>query len=114
MKIYTRNDGFEVQDASGNKPLADICLAYGGDEANWTDVTTAREQAIAAEKAAYDANKLKREAQARLDAIDKEAGCGRAVREALISLGKKGFNNKFETLEAEAAILRAQLQKEIT
>ena len=44
---------------------------------------------------------------ARLVEIDREAGC-RAVREALIALGQKGFNNKIETLEAEAAAIRTK------
>ena len=46
---------------------------------------------------------------ARLQAIDKEAGCGRSVREILIGDGKKGFNNKLQTLEAEAIVIRARL-----
>lgn len=45
--------------------------------------------------------------QIRLMEIDREVG-PRAVREALIALGQKGFNNKVETLEAEAAVLRAR------
>jgi hypothetical protein len=44
---------------------------------------------------------------ARLLEIDREVG-PRAVREALIALGHKGFNNKVETLEAEAAQIRAK------
>ncbi len=46
---------------------------------------------------------------ARLVEIDREAGCGRTVREILIADGKKGFNNKIETLENEAIIIRARL-----
>jgi hypothetical protein len=45
---------------------------------------------------------------ARLEAIDREAGCGRTVREILLAEGKKGFNNKIETLEAEAIAIRAK------
>lgn len=41
----------------------------------------------------------------RLKEIDAECG-PRAVREALIALGQKGFNNKVETLENEAKIIR--------
>ena len=44
----------------------------------------------------------------RLVEIDNEAG-PRSVREALIAVGQKGFNNKLETLEAEAATLRTAL-----
>lgn len=44
----------------------------------------------------------------RLMEIDREAG-PRPVREALIALNQKGFENKIETLEAEAVTLRAQL-----
>ena len=39
--------------------------------------------------------------------IDREAG-PRAIRDALIALGQTGFNNKIETLEAEAATIRAK------
>lgn len=46
----------------------------------------------------------------RLIEIDRECG-PRAVREALIALGQKGFNNKVETLEAEAITLRAKLKR---
>lgn len=45
--------------------------------------------------------------QIRLLEIDREAG-PRAVREALIALGQKGFGDKLETLEAEAAVIRAK------
>jgi hypothetical protein len=45
--------------------------------------------------------------QIRLLEIDKECG-PRAVREALIALGQKGFNNKIETFEAEAAAIRSK------
>ena len=45
--------------------------------------------------------------QIRLMEIDKECG-PRAVREALLALGHKGFNNKIETLELEAAAIRAK------
>lgn len=48
---------------------------------------------------------------ARLEEIDKKAG-PRAVREVLLELGKKGFENKIETLEAEAAQLRLR-KKEV-
>ena len=44
---------------------------------------------------------------ARLVEIDREAG-PRAVREALIALGQKGFGDKIESLEAEAAGIRAK------
>lgn len=47
--------------------------------------------------------------QVRLLEIDRECG-PRAVREALLALGQKGFNNKVETMEAEAAIIRARKQ----
>jgi hypothetical protein len=47
--------------------------------------------------------------QIRLLEIDREAGCGRAVREILIADGKKGFNNRLETLEKEAKDIRARL-----
>lgn len=49
------------------------------------------------------------DALARLAAIDKEAGCGRTVREILIADGKKGYQDKIETLELEAIELRKQL-----
>lgn len=42
--------------------------------------------------------------------IDREAG-PRAVREALIALGQKGYNSKIETLEAEAATIRTRKAK---
>lgn len=47
--------------------------------------------------------------QARLMQIDREAG-PRAVREMFLDLGKKGFGNKIETLETEAAAIRARLK----
>ena len=56
-----------------------------------------------------EVERIKQADRARLDAIDKEAGCGRTVREILIGEGKKGFANKLETLEAEAAIIRGRL-----
>lgn len=46
----------------------------------------------------------------RLLEIDREAG-PRVVREALIALGQKGFQNKVETLEAEASVIRARKAK---
>lgn len=46
---------------------------------------------------------------ARLVEIDRESGCGRAVREILISEGKKGFGDKLENLENEAISIRARL-----
>lgn len=45
--------------------------------------------------------------QIRLLEIDRECG-PRSVREALIALGHKGFNNKIETLENEAKTIRAR------
>jgi uncharacterized OB-fold protein len=48
------------------------------------------------------------DAIARLAQIDREAG-PRSVREAMIALNQKGFNNKVEALEAEAQVLRTQL-----
>lgn len=46
--------------------------------------------------------------QIRLLEIDKEAG-PRSVREALLALGHKGFNDKIKTLEDEAIIIRGRL-----
>ena len=51
-----------------------------------------------------DVNHACTDDQIRLLEIDKECG-PRAVREALIALGQKGFGNKLETLEAEAAVI---------
>jgi hypothetical protein len=51
------------------------------------------------------------DAEIRLLEIDKEAG-PRAVREMLLDLGKKGFNNKIETLELEATTIRTAIQAE--
>jgi len=57
---------------------------------------------------AHDGSHVCSPAFVRLMEIDREAGC-RAVREALIAMNQKGFNNKIETLEAEAVTLRGQL-----
>jgi hypothetical protein len=57
---------------------------------------------------AHDGTHVCSSAFVRLMEIDREAG-SRTVREALIALNQKGFNNKIETLEAEAAALRLQL-----
>lgn len=46
----------------------------------------------------------------RLLEIDRLAG-PRSVREALIAIGQKGFQNKTETLESEAAAIRARKAK---
>lgn len=54
-----------------------------------------------------DQNHVCTDDQIRLLEIDRECG-PRAVREALLALGQKGFNNKVETLEAEAAAIRAK------
>lgn len=43
---------------------------------------------------------------ARLIEIDREVI--RTLREEMIALGRKGFNNKLETLEAEAISIRAR------
>ena len=45
---------------------------------------------------------------ARLVAIDREAG-PRKVREALLALGQKGYQNEIETLEAEAMAIRENM-----
>jgi hypothetical protein len=44
--------------------------------------------------------------KARLVEIDREVI--RTMREILLAEGKKGYNNKLETLEAEAAVIRAR------
>jgi hypothetical protein len=46
--------------------------------------------------------------KARLIEIDREVI--RTLREEMIALGRKGFNNKLETLENEAVGIRARLQ----
>lgn len=43
----------------------------------------------------------------RLLEIDRECG-PRAVREALIAIGQKGFGNMIETLENEAKVIRGK------
>lgn len=54
-----------------------------------------------------DVNHVCNAEDVRLMEIDREVG-PRAVREAMIALGQKGFQNKVEALEAEASILRAK------
>lgn len=52
-----------------------------------------------------DTNHICTDDQIRLLEIDRECG-PRAVREALLAIGQKGFNSKIELLEAEAATIR--------
>jgi hypothetical protein len=54
-----------------------------------------------------DDNHICNDDDVRLLEIDRECG-PRSVREALISIGQKGFNNKVETLENEAKAIRAR------
>lgn len=96
MKIFIRQaDGFRVED-NLDRTSEWASETYGG---SFTDVVPV---------APTPAEIAKDRAKMRLAQIDDEAG-PRAVREALIALNQKGFNNKIETLEAEAASLRAQL-----
>jgi hypothetical protein len=54
-----------------------------------------------------DVNHACTDDQIRLIEIDREAG-PRAVREGLLALGYKGFGDKIESLEAEAASIRTR------
>ena len=52
MLIYTRKDGFEVNDASDNKTIEDIAQQFGGDVKDWSDVTKKRDDDLKANIAA--------------------------------------------------------------
>ena len=75
MKIYTRNDGFEVNDASDAKTIDQICIEFGGQVGDWTDVTQARAVALVASKAASDQDAIEK-ANAKQSAINKLKAIG--------------------------------------
>ena len=48
--------------------------------------------------------------QSQLDNLDNQTGTTRVMREYLLSVNYKGFNNKIQTSEAQAIALRTQIQ----
>lgn len=54
MKIYVRNDGFEVQD-SLDRDMVWLIQTFGGQSDNWTDVTEERKAIIESEKQSIQA-----------------------------------------------------------
>lgn len=85
----------EIVDLTGQKTVDQINAQHGN---GWSEIDTHMSQS--------EINKIA--ILTRLRVIDREIG-PRTLREAVLSLGGKGFNNKIEVLENEAATLRAQL-----